>query len=70
MGIPGGTVVKNPPVNARNARDMGFVPELGRSSGVGTVNPLQYPCLENSTDRGAWRTTVRWVAESDTTERT
>ena len=64
VGLPGGIVVKNVPVNARNARDMGFVPGLGRSSGVGTVNPLQYSCLENFMDRGAWWATVHGVAKS------
>jgi len=41
---------------------------LGRSSGVGSDNPLKYSCLENSMDKGAWRTTAHWVAELDTTE--
>ena len=64
MGLPGGTVVKNLPVNARNARDMGFVPGLGRSSGVGTVNMLQYSCLANFTDREAWWATVHGLTKS------
>ena len=51
MGFPGGTVVKNPPVNAA---DVGSIPELGRSSGVGNGNPLQHSCLGNPMDRGAW----------------
>ena len=54
MGFPGGAVVKNPPANAGNARDMGSIPGLGRYPGVGNDNPLQYSCLENSMDRGAW----------------
>ena len=41
-----------------NAGDMGLTPGLGRSSGGGHGNPLQYSCLENSTDRGAWRAAV------------
>ena len=49
-------VVKNPPANAGDARDTGWIPGLGRSPGIGT--PLQYSCLENSMDRGAWQATV------------
>ena len=65
-GFPGGSVVKNPPVNAG---DMSSIPGLGRSPGVGNVNPLQYSCLENSMDRGAWQATVyRGCKELDTTE--
>ena len=45
-----------------------MIPGLGRSPGDGNGYPLQYSCLENSTDRGAWRATVHGVAESDTTE--
>ena len=47
------TVVKNPPANARDVRDKGSIPGLGRSSGGGNGNPLQYSCLENPMDRGA-----------------
>ena len=65
MGSPGGVVVKNPPANVR---DLGLIPKLGRSSGGGHGNPLQYSCLENPMDRGAWRATVHGVAESDVTE--
>ena len=46
-------MVKNPPANAGDARDLGLIPGLGRSSGEGNGNPLQYSCLENSMDRGA-----------------
>ena len=50
-------VVKNPPVNAGDIRDMGSIPELGRSPGGGHGNPLQYSCLENPMDREAcWAT--------------
>ena len=64
---PGGSVVKNPPANARDA---GSIPGSGRSPGEGNCNPLQYSCLENPMDRGAWRSTVYGVIkESDTTER-
>ena len=50
MGFPGGSVVKNLPVSAGDA---GLIPGLGRAPGEGNGNPLQYSCLENSTDRGA-----------------
>ena len=53
---------------ACQAGDLGSVPGLGRSSGGGHGNPLQYSCLENPMDRGAWQATVYRVAESDTTE--
>ena len=53
-GFPCGSVVKNLPTNARDARlNMGSIPRSGRSSGGGNSNPLQYSCLENSMDRGA-----------------
>ena len=64
MGFPSGTVVKNPPADAGDARDVGSIPGLGRSPGGGNGNPLQYSCLKNPTDRGAWWTTVHGVAES------
>ena len=54
-GFPGGAVVKNPPANAGDVRDMGSVPGSGRSRGEGNGNPLQYSCLENLMDRGACR---------------
>ena len=54
MGFPGGTVVKNLPANAGDARDAGLIPGLGRSPGAGNGNPLQYSCLENPVDNGAW----------------
>ena len=65
QGFPGGTAVKNPPANAG---DSGSVPGWGRSPGGGHGNPLQYSCLENTTDRGAWRAAIQGVAESDVTE--
>ena len=57
--------MKNPPANTRGA---GSIPGSGRSPGHEDGNPLQYSCLENFTDRGAWRATVHGVTESDTTE--
>ena len=48
-------VVKNSPANAGDVSDMGLIPGLGRSPGIGHDNPLQYFCLENSTDKGAWQ---------------
>ena len=57
---PGSAVVKNLPASEEDARDMGSPPELGRSSGVGNGNPLQYSCLENSMDRETlWATADR-----------
>ena len=63
-------MVKNQPVNAGDIRDTGSIPGLGRSPGGGHGNLLQYSCLENPLDRGAWRATVHRVAELDTTEAT
>ena len=53
-GFPGGAVVKNPPANAGDTGDVGSIPGSGRSPGTGNGNPLQYSCLQNSMDRGAW----------------
>ena len=67
--FPDGTVVKNPPANAGvsgDTRDTVSIPGSGRSSGVGNGSPLQYSCLENSMDRGAWKATVHGVAKSQT----
>ena len=57
-------VVKNPPAGAGDTRDTGSIPGSGRSPGIGSGNPLQYSCLENSMDRGAWWATVHGAAES------
>ena len=65
-GFPGASVVKNLPTSAGDAGIMGSIPELGRSSGEGNGNPLQYSCLGNPTDKGAWRATVHGVAKSRT----
>ena len=54
-------VVKNPPANAGDVKDIGSIPGLGRSPGEGNGNPLQDSCLENSMDRGAWKATVHGV---------
>ena len=63
-------VVKNLPANARDKGDVGSIPGLGRSPGVGYGNPLQYSCLENPVCRGVWRAIVHRVAELDMTDRT
>ena len=60
-GFSGDDVVKNPPANAR---DEGSIPGLGRSPGEGNGYPLQYSCLENPMDRGAWRATVHGVTKN------
>ena len=52
--------------SAFNTGDPGSVPGLGRSSGEGNGNPLQYFCLENPIDGGAWQTTARGITESQT----
>ena len=61
-----GLVVKNPSANSGDIKDVGLIPGLGRSPGEGNGNPLQYSCLENSMDRGAWQATVHRVAKSQT----
>ena len=67
MGFPGGSEVK---VSACNAGDLGSIPRSGRSPGEGNGNPLQYSCLENPMDVGAWWAfSPRGQKESDTTER-
>ena len=59
-------VVMNPPANAGGLRDVGSISGLERSPGGGSGNPLQYSCLENSMNRGAWRATVHGVTKSQT----
>ena len=54
--------------SACNARDLGSMPGLGRSPGEGNGNPLEYSCLKNPMDRGAWWATAYGVTESDMTE--
>ena len=63
-------MVKNRPAIARDARDGGLIPGLGRSPGGGRSDPIQCSRLENPMDRGAWRATVPGVAESQTQLRT
>ena len=65
-GFPGGSVVKNLPASTGDAGDVGSIPGVGRSLGEGNGYPLQYSCLENPKDRGAWRTAAYGVAESQT----
>ena len=60
-------VVKNPSANAEVTGDIGSIPGLGMFPGGGPGNPLQYSCMGNSMDRGAWWATACAVAESDTT---
>ena len=67
MDFPGGSDGK---ASVYNAGDLGSIPGQGRSAGEGNGNPLQYYCLENSMDRGAWQATVHSIAESDMTEMT
>ena len=59
-------VVKNPPDNAEDIRDVGSIPGWGRSPGRGHGNPLKYSCLENPMDRGAWWAIIHRVAKSQT----
>ena len=63
MGFPGGSEVK---ASASNAGDPGLIPGSGRSPGEGNGNPLQYSCLENLLDRGAWWATVHGVTKCRT----
>ena len=65
-GFPGGSVVESQPAIAGDEKDLGSIPESGRSPGGGNGNPFQCSCLENSVDRGAWWATVHGVAKSQT----
>ena len=64
VGFPGGAVVNNPPANAGDSRDLGSVLGLGQPPAVGNGNPLQYSCLGNSMDRGAWQATVHGITKN------
>ena len=66
LGFLDGSAVKNLPANAGDARDTGSIPGLGKSPRVGNGNPLQYSCLEDFMDRGAWWATGHGVTESRT----
>ena len=66
LGLPRCHSGKESACQCRRTRDPGSVPELGRSPGEGNGNPLQYSCLENPKDRGAWWATVQGVAKSQT----
>ena len=64
--FPGSSVVKNPPANAGDAGDASSLPMWERCTGDENGNPLQYSCLENPMDRGAWRATIHGVAKNQT----
>ena len=64
QGFTGGTVVKNPPANAGDTTDAGSIPGTERFPGVGNGNPLQYSCLKNPMDSGAWWITDHEAAKS------
>ena len=66
MGFPGDSVGKNQPANTGGTRDLHLILGLGRSPGVGNSNSLQYSCVENSMDRGAWQATVHGAEKSQT----
>ena len=63
-GFPGGSMIKNTPANAGDTGDAGLIPGSGRSLRGGNYNLLQYSCLENPMNRGAWWTIVHGVTKS------
>ena len=63
LGFPGGSDSQESACQCRDARDAGLIPGLGRSPGEGIGNPLQYACLGNFMDRGAWWATVHGVTK-------
>ena len=64
LNFPSGSLIKNLPASAGDTRDEGSIPGSGRSPGVGNGNQLQYSCLENPMNRGAWQATVHGVTKS------
>ena len=66
MGFPSGSAGKESSCNAGDTGDSGSIPGSGRFLGEGNGNPLQYSCLENSMDRGAWPAAVPRVTKSQT----
>ena len=66
MGFPNGSEGKESSCNAGDTGDSGSIPGSGRFLGEGNGNPLQYSCLENSMDRGAWQATSHGFAKSQT----
>ena len=62
-------MVKNLPANAAGMRDVGSIPGLERCPEEGNGNPLQYSCLENPMDRGAWQVTIHWVVKNQTRQK-
>ena len=63
-GFPGGTMVKNLPANTRDVGGAGLILRTGRFPQEENGNPLQYDCLDNPMDRGAWRATIMGVSKS------
>ena len=63
-GFPGGASGKEPTASAGDTGDMGLIPWSGRSAGGGNGNPLQYSCLKNAMDRGAWQVMVQGITKS------
>ena len=66
LGLPRWHSGKETASNAVDAKDTGLIPGLGRSTGVGNGNPLQYSCLENSMDRESWQATLHGVSKGQT----
>ena len=66
MGFPDGSAAKESICNAGDTGDVGSIPGFGRSPGEGKGNLLQYSCLENPMDKGAWQATVHGVTQSQT----
>ena len=63
-GFPGGSEVQTLSANPEDAGDAESIPESGRSPGGGNSNPLQYSCLKNIMDRGAWQATIHGITKS------